>query len=91
MKCQIKPTIELLMKIGVHSPLTDKSQFFVEVEKSDISDEIKTLIMTQNSESLLEKLALTSLIKCNIIHTPDEEDDENEDEDEKQISQLVNQ
>ncbi|RHW76085.1 hypothetical protein [Colwellia sp. RSH04] len=77
---QTSNIIELLSQLASDASLNDTKLILAQIEQADINDTLKALIASKNVQSLSDVLELNTLIKCNIIRTPDEDDDDDEQE-----------
>ena len=71
-------TLNLLEQMGANASLLDENSLQASIEKAEIPELNKTLIMAKDSQELSEALKLDRLITSVNISTPDEEDDEQE-------------
>lgn len=79
-------TIKLLEKIAADAKLLEINNLQSVIEDTELSEETKALIIAHDGNSLSIKLALNTLIKCNIVHSPDEDEDESEGDSESEQS-----
>jgi len=73
-------TLKLLEQMAANASLQDENILQATIEKSEISEQHKALIIAQNSQELAKALQLDKLITAVIIHSPDEDDDEQEEQ-----------
>jgi hypothetical protein len=72
--------LSLLEQMAADASLEKVSTLQASIEKTDISEQEKTLIRSKNSLELAKTLQLDKLITSVIIRSPDEDDDEQEDQ-----------
>ena len=77
-------TIKLLEQMAANAELLEISNLQNAIEEAELSEELKSLIIAQEGNSLSIKLSLDTLIKCNIVRSPDEDEDESEGDDESE-------
>ncbi|QBG34260.1 hypothetical protein [Litorilituus sediminis] len=83
-KQDISNTIKLLDKMASDAKLLEITNLQRAIDDAELSEELKSLIIAQDGSSLSLKLSIDALIKCNIVHTPDEDEDESEGDDESE-------
>lgn len=85
---QMSNTLALLTQMASDASLQDENALLATIEQAEISNQTKALVTAQESEQLSISLQVDELIICQIIRTPDEDDDKDTDEEKKEESKL---